>query len=655
MSDSKVSSTAESIASEPVDVPQRKRSASIQTLDVPLVPEALPLLSDEAAYTIPLALQNQPLMVTIERVWPVNFANVSMTTLVQYLWQGLEVHRHEIFGPYEPDVEFPLVQLLPASVLSTGGIRQLTYRVSAPLLTTTDSFRAMVNVDKNAPNNGNQGPALIFDPEVISDGVTDDYLVAHNGVDAEVVRWPDIRLEDRIEFFWGELPNVRSAGTLSIGLGHIAGAPIEIHFDEAFIRDSGEGRRFASYQLTDRAGNVGPFSTVNEINVNLQVLPDLPRPEVPLAEFDGLIDLDDARTGVVIEIPQIFGAQENDRLVIFWNTHSLPPITVGAGQAWPIRVPVSWEILSAGGFAQSIPVRVRYLFQRGTASRNSPNNFFIQDLSVAGPDPQGPDPINTQLARVVVKGVTGDDVVTELDAPGPVRVEVPLWSTPAPVPGHRLELFWGGEAAFVGDYEIQPTDLPGQTVAFFVPWIVIMGAASGQIPVYYWTDNSVNRQRSPTKLVRVELDTLRGLEKPVLLNDSTRDFVACDTRPEPWTGVFIGVLWDVTHFEVGDRIQVYWSSYPTKAGNGDPFPGTSVTFDVVLTEDHRNAGRVDVLITPFDPLFTRPGLVSDFGSGVTYYRLFKVSGATGVSSKKLIFINLKRPLGGVCLGPVRTS
>jgi len=55
---------------------------------------------------------------------------------------------------------------------------------------------------------------------------------------------------------------------------------------------------------------------VNEINVNLQVLPDLPRPEVPLAEFDGLIDLDDARTGVVIEIPQILGAG-NDRLVIF--------------------------------------------------------------------------------------------------------------------------------------------------------------------------------------------------------------------------------------------------------------------------------------------------------------------------------------------------
>lgn len=655
MSDSKLSSNAEPLGSGPVDVPQRKRSTAILTLEVPVVPEALKLLSDEAAYTIPLALQNQPLMVTIEQVWPVNFANIPMTTLVQYLWQGIEVHRHEIIGPYDPDIVFPLVQALPASVLSTGGIRQLTYRVSAPLLTTTDSFRTMVNVDKTAPNNGNQGPALIFDPEVISGGVTDDYLVAHNGVDAEVVRWPDIRLEDIIEFFWGEFPNIRSAGTLSIGPAHIAGAPIEIHFDETFIRDSGEGRVFASYQLTDRAGNIGPFSAVIELDVNLQVLPDLPRPEVPLAELDGLIDLDDARTGVVIEIPQIFGAQENDRLVIFWNTHSLPPITIGAGQAWPIRVSVSWEILSAGGFAGSIPVRVRYLFQRGSASKNSPNNFFIQDFSVAGPDPQGPDPINTQLARVVVKGVTGDDVVTQLDAPGPVRVEVPLWTTPAPVPGHRLELFWGGEAAFAGDYEIQPTDLPGQTVAFFVPWVVIMGAASGQIPVYYWTDNAVNRQRSPAKAVRVELDTLKGLEKPVLLNDSTRDYVACDTRPEPWTGVFIGVPWDATHFEVDDRIQVYWSSYPTKAGSGDPFPGTSVTFDVVLTQDHKNAGRVEVLIAPFDPLFTRPGLVNDYGSGVSYYRLFKVSGPTGVSSKKLVFIDLKRPLGGVCLGPVRTS
>lgn len=654
MSNSKVSSNAETMGSKNVDVSGRKRSGSAKTLQMPTVPEALPLLPDEAAWTIHSDLQNQPLAVTIEDVWPVHYSHVAMTTTVVYFWQNLEVHRREIVGPYDPNAVFPLVEYLPASVLSTGGIRQLRYQVSAPLLTTTSSFITMINVDKTEPNNNNPGPELIFGPEVADGIVTDDELVANNGIGAEVERWTDIRLEDEVEFFWGAVANVNFVGKLIIGPNHVAGAPILIHFPEDFIRKSGPGLRSASYRLIDRAGNIGPFSAPTEIEVSTIMLPDIPRAEVPLGEDDGLINLDDARTGVIVEIEQIFGAQPNDTLVIWWNTHTLAVVTIGVAHAWPIRVPVKWEILSAEGFEQAIPVRVRYLFQRGSASKPSPDSFYILDFSVAGPDPQGPDPINTQLPLVVVKGVTGDDVVTQADAPGPVRVEVRLWNGDV-IPGQKLELFWGGEAALADEYEIQPGDLPGQTVVFWVPWLLIMRAASGQVPVYYWTDNAVNRQRSPDKLVRVELDTLKGLVRPVLLNDSDRNFVACDTHPEPWTGVFIGIPWNATHFEVGDRLEVYWSSHRTKDGSGDPFQYTSVTFHVELSDAHRDLQQVEVQIQPFNPLFTLPGLVAGWGSGVVLYRLFKASGPTGLSDKKLIYIDLKRPGGGTCLGPTQSE
>lgn len=630
-----------------------RRSDSTQTILAPRVSQALPLLADESAFTLPLSLQDQPLEVVIDTVWPVNEASVAMTTLVEYLWQNVVVYTDTITGPYDPNVVFPFVRYLPAHILTTGGIRQLRYRVSALLITTTLSFPTLVNVDKTKPNNNNPLPPLIFDPDVIAGGVSDDYLVLHGGVVAEVVHWPDIHIEDRVEFFWGPVANVNLAGTLEIDATHTAGGAITYLIDEAFIRARGPGPQFVSYQLTDRAGNITSFSTAVELQVNLITLPDVTRPDVPLSEIDGLIDLDDVRTGVFISIPEIIGALPGDEILLFWNIHPLPLITVGAVQTWPMTSQVQWPILAAGGFAGRYPVRVRYIFRRGTATKNSPDNFFEADFSVAGPNPTGPGPIHNLLSLPVVKGAMGDDVVTQSDAPGPVRVEVLLYANP--VPGHRLELYWGSDAAFADDYEIQPGDAGGTTAVFWVPWVLILGGASGQVPVYYWTDNHVNRQRSPAKSVRVELDTLKGLVAPTLLNNSPRDYIACDTKPEPWTGVFIGIPWDATHFEVDDTVRLYWSSYPTTNGRGDPFPGTSVEFDLTLTDAHRIIGHAEVQISPFNPLLTQPGLVRPNGSGVAYYRLFKASGPSGVSPKKLLFIDLIRNDGMTCFGPTSNS
>lgn len=628
--------------------PPRKHSESIMSLDNPIPSQALPLLWDEAAYTLPVSLQDQVLLVTIERVWPVHHSNFAVPTLVEYLLQGEVEHTYTIQGPYDPDVVFPLTQALPAHLLSIGGIRRLNYRVSSPFVPLTESFPTFINIDKTAPNFDNPGLPLEFEDEVLVE-VTDDYLVRNGGVPAIVPRWLDIRTEDVVRYYWGEFPDVNLAGVVVIERSHVEGAPVEFTFPEAFVRTSGTGQRFASYTLTDRAGRVGPFSEPVTLNVSLATLPDLPRPLVPLAEADGLINLEDVRQGVTVSIRQITDAAPGDRVFPFWNTHALGPITIGAVQQWPIPVPVPWPILADGGFDSTYPVRVRYLYLRGTASKNSPDSFYLVDLSVAGVSPIGPDPINPGLERVTVKGRSGDNVVTAADEPGPVPVEVPLFFNP--VVGERLELYWGNDDTYAGEYVVQPGDVAGQLVTIQVPWTVVSTGSNPALEVYYWTDNGINRQRSPFTPVRVEFDTLIGLLRPRLLNDSTRDFVACGTIPEPWEGVFLGIDWNSQHFEVGDTVRLYWKSYPSKNGNGEHFDGTDVWFDHTLTSDDRDIGVAQIQILPFNPLITLPGLVAEWGSAVVSYRLYKATGPTGISLRKLIYIDLKRPGGGTCLGP----
>ncbi|CRM13549.1 hypothetical protein [Pseudomonas sp. 37 R 15] len=618
---------------------------TILELDAPNPSQTLPLEWDEAARTLPVQLHDQDLEVTIAKVWPFNLHEREMVTTVEYRWDDDTVHTFYIHGPYDPDTVFPLVQRLPMSILSSGGISRLTYRVSASLIGTTDSFPTLVNVDKTPPNGGNPGPQLQIDDEA-RDELTDDYLVRHGGLPVELVRWFDMRIGDICHFFYAALPNQGLAGTLLITREHYQGAPIRYLIPEAHVRASGRGERFASCRLEDRAGNVRQFSDEIKLNASPVVLPDLPRPFIESAELDGLVTLDDVRQGLAVAITRISEAEPGDEIHPFWNTHALEIKPIGEVQTWPIPVSVPWSIVAAGGFSTRYPLRVRYVYQRGTASRNSPDSFYEIDLRVAGPDPSGPDPINRKLALAIVKGVTGDNILTSADSPGPVPVEVRLFVDPEV--GEHLELCWNSDDRIVDTYSVQPGDRAGDLITLWVSWAVASSIALAE--VYYWTDNGINRQRSPSASVRVRLDTLTGLQSPLLLNDSTENFIACGTNPPPHEGVWIGIPWHAFHFEPGDIVHLYWASYPTNDGSGEPFRGTDVYFEHELTTDDYNNRKATIRILPFD-LITAPGLVPGFGSAVVRYRLFKRTGDTGLSSRKLIYINLKIPGGGTCLGP----
>lgn len=618
-------------------------------LVMPEFADTLPLNPDETSHTLPVVFHGEPLRVTIPSVWPFNEADFpGHETLVEFFLNNgsTPVFTDTIFSPYDPDTYFPHTWTLPPSLTTTGGVRRIHYRVSSALIAPINSFGSFINVDKTRPNNGNPEPKLLIDADVLSGGLTQDYVDLHNGVPVEVVRLADLRIGEVYGFFWGHLPNLTPAGQLTVTAAHVAGAPLLFTFDKDHVQSLGADPVYVSFRRIDRAGNVGVFSAVETVAVNLTPLPDLTRPNVPLADVDGVILLADAWAPTIISIPEIVGAQFGDSIRIFWNTASFPVITIGSGQLWPILRSVPWDIVTSGGFDARHPVRVRYMFTRGSSTKPSPDNFFEADLTVAGPDP-APTPINYALESVTVLGVGGNNIVTLDDAPGPVPVRVRLSADF--VPGNLLSVFWGGDAAFADDHEVQVGE-PGQDHIFYVKWNTILSAGSNPaLPVYYWTDNGINQQRSPATPVRVSIVNIIGLKKPKVLNTNPQPgFISCDSDPAPAEAVLVGVDWDEDRFDFGDTLTLHWAGFPSLNGNGTAFPETVKTFDVLLSDGHQHTG-VEFTITPFSPLITRPGLVSPKGaSAVFYYVLRKTTGAQGKSEIGWTRIDLYRS-GGTCI------
>ncbi|WP_338522862.1 hypothetical protein NUH87_23395 [Pseudomonas batumici] len=643
-----------SITDPPQDIPMaRKPDPEILELDKPLIPAALPLLFDETALTIPLNVQLEDLEVTIEKVWPGHQAGLPVTTTVELLWGSETAATYYIQGPYDPDQLFPYTRTIPALYMTNPGFRVIRYRVTSPAIGMDISDPTFINVDQTAPNQGNSGPPLNFEDEVESNGLTDDYLSTYEGAPTTVDRWPDLFMEDQVIYYWSKTPRLLNAdadeaGTLSITFDHAQGQPVEYTIPEGVIRASGPGLRYASYRLKDRAGNLGAFSAPKVVEVLTTPMPgDLDPPWVPLAS-DGLIDLEDVRSMVVMNIPFIEGALGGDRVMPYWNTHAMPSFSLEDVELWPIPRDVSWQILSSGGFAAPTPTRIYYKYQRGSLpAEDSPSSFFIVDLTVAGPNPEGPDPINRFLDPVTVKGVTGDDVVTSADSNRPLRVEVLLFDDPKV--GETLELMWGSDSVLADTYTVKAGDVAGQLLELYVPWSIVEDVGSHpSLPVYYWTDNGVNRQRSRDTLVRVAITRIEDLVAPKFI-DAVQGTINCHTLPPPWEGIRVHIPSD-PRFVENDTVTLFWKGYSSTNGSGAPIPGSEEEFPHLLSEDEARNG-VDITVLPFNPLITLPGLVTPRnGSAVVHYTLSKADGSHGESEKKMVAVSLIRSTGDRCLG-----
>ncbi|MGY2221913.1 hypothetical protein ACW9IK_04405 [Pseudomonas gingeri] len=625
-----------------------EKIGSPRTLDSLVFRDVLERLWDETSYTLPIYFQPLPLRIVIEHPWPFTaHEEDEQETQVYFVLDNHDIPELtiSISGAYELDDVFPIEVDVPAELMGPG-VHRLSYRVDGNIIGTSHSFVAAINYDQTQPNQGNPGGELVFDDEVRQNGITEAYLNTHHGATALVPRWSDVKTEDEVIYYWSPTAHLGRVDVLSITRAHASGAPIEVTFPEADIRAHGSGIRYASYRLRDRAGNIGPFcDPPSQINVSLNTLPiRLPRPDVPLADSDGVIDLADARAPTVVVIPEILDAEIGDVVRIYWNIHELASFTVeGPIPVWPVSRPVSWDIVSSSGFDARVSAVVFYRLYRGVPFVPSPDNFFEVDLTVAGPDPEGPDPINPGLYPVTVQGVTADNVITLADRDTTIRAVAPLYANPQP--GERLELMWGDDSKLASVYTVRAGDTEA---VFFVPWeFVETNGSHLALPVYYWTDNGVNRQRSRPTPVRVAIDRVTGLKSPEFLH-AVRRFINCNTLPAPWLGVHVHIPGDSSRLATGDEVVLHWQSYPTPNATGEPFPETVRSFRHTLRDNEAATGYTFVI--PFRPYITLPGLTPSYGSADAYYDLNKADGGFGGSEDSWISIDLTRPGSPPCLG-----
>ncbi|MGY2202387.1 hypothetical protein [Pseudomonas gingeri] len=639
-----------------------------RALKEPHVPAALPLLEDEFAYTIPRSAQSQDLRVEIVELWGGSEAlDPGEITTVKFYWDNEDkpVDTRTVEAPYGSEI-LPFSGSVPALKLDVPGPHTLQYVVELVSENPTDlSHPIIVNIDKEAPNQGQPGEKLRFPAEVERDGVTEAYL-ANNGdrVIITVEPWPDMRLEDVVEAYWERLPfrELDPVARVEIEQAHKDGAPVELILEGDVIRRNGVGSFVAYYHLLDRAGNTGLRSDRANIQVNLTASPiDLPAPRVPQAD-DGLVDLEDARSpgGVYMFIDRILDLEDGDVISPFWNRIPLPVIVFDGSLTWPQRVAIDWDTLSAGGFEVTPgTILARYTWRRGTGNaRPSDPRFVPVDLTVAGPvNPGNPDPINVLLERVTIKGVTGDNIITTEDIGRSVRAVVPLYADPRV--GQVLELMWADHPTSADSYTVEVGDSEGKEVEFFIPWALIEPVGNAVVPAYYWTFNGVNRQRAPDTPVNVNVVPILGLKSVEFPDVSYQPgpgagFINCSHLP--WLGVRVRIPGDPERLAVNDKIELSWVGH-AGTNNGAPvIPETVEVFTHTLTAEEALNGYI--FTVPFDPYVKLPGLIKPAegstspanGCAVVRYTLFKAQGGMGKSGGKLLPISLIRPNSPPCLG-----
>lgn len=618
-------------------------AAQTLVLNAPIVPDALPPLAGDTALLIPVQFQGQPLRVEVaawDRYEEDSGGRFWFDVEVVLGGQGV-VASHRLTPPFNAAADFPVRLEVPVDLFNYPGFAELSYQVCADTGNCDNSDSVTIEIDHRAPNGDNPGGPLKFPDDLPVEGITEAWLALNgNRLDVTVPRWPDMEREDRVLFYWGTPFDAEPVAVLTITSSHLVpGTPITFAYSGDILREKGNGLMNGYYVLSDRAGNHNGRSPVVPINViDLPTVPgDFPAPVVPLADIDKLIDLEDARTGVVVHINEIRDTAAGDILETWWNGRQLQTITLPANPQWPQVVPVSWVVLSADGFAGAVPTNVQYRWRRGTApGKDSPMIGFAVDLSVAGPDPEGPDPINPKLDLLVVKGLTGDNVLVAPDMGKDARVVVDLYANPRA--GELLELHWGDHPQVAASYQVQSTDQPGQQIEFKVPWTIIDSVGNNpQLPIFYWASNGVNRQRSRDTHVRVAVRPVEGLEPVTVPDANLSNYIACEQ--EPWNGVRVKIPGNAALLQAGDLVEMSWQLSLGETGEQPItehvyFPphelsATEAVEGVILLMD-----RFTDLILPIQ---------RQRGSANISYRLTKQDGTPGIAPIKRLRLDITVP------------
>ena len=240
------------------------------------------------------------------------------TDTVLLMWDNKEVVRKSFSTPIDVSELFahiPMAELTEGShglfytvIFSSGNENS-----SAPPITVT--------VDKTPPVLAGSKDPLIFPPDLIGNRVTARYLEDHgNKLPATVPTYDLPKPGDTIFLYWETSP----VGSLLASQKTLTQADmsLDVVFDGDMIVERGDGARYATYEVQDRAGNLSVLSRAQTLTVDAQPVPLLmPSVEKSLPAGGGTGTLDPllVTDGAVVVVPKEIDLQPTDVVTVYWS------------------------------------------------------------------------------------------------------------------------------------------------------------------------------------------------------------------------------------------------------------------------------------------------------------------------------------------------
>nr|WP_314877446.1 hypothetical protein [uncultured Pseudomonas sp.] len=521
--------------------------------------------------------------------------------------------------PTPPETTFPITVYVTPQMLARQpeGPVLISYLVRNTVLENPDSSTAQViTLDRYAPSRNTQPAALGVPPGVPAPGpegsvvLTKEYLEANATVLFPVSTYTVARRGDAVSIFL--LGQETPIFTGEIWPRAEAARRADIEVPSTVLQALGNGSRQLLYTLADYEGNVSGRS--HPLNVTIQLALQPGNLEAPVV--DSPIDRAQAVAGVTVEIPDYPNAQASDVIQLSWHT----PTSTRPLASFPFSqrtTTVDWAFLSDPDPRAVYEGSVTYVVIRGgdTFGPSLAADVSV-DLSLIGPvNPNDPDPVNPDLAKLVVRGRDSDkdNLIDHHDANEAATIHLTVYA------GARV----GELVRFTyGTQELAPAHLLTQDeidighIQVPLPWAIIQTMGNGSIPAFYRisaADDSANYQQSRTTFVSVmaitaPTDRFVAYSHASITRQNRRPGTAItetsviNCRVEPWDGVQVMVRFEQGDLQLGDIVTFYWVFSAGQLGQAEVkdsrFPAP-VTATAAHLENNKIEARIPYEATRF--------------------------------------------------------
>jgi hypothetical protein len=400
----------------------------------------------------------------------------------------------------------PLSLTIPSGLLVNDGTYQVGFGAINELGGQIAYSREIPLIVDRTPPGGNLLAPLLLDPNQLP-LTAESLTIANNVLTARLPSYFDAKWGDVVRTYWGDQPGPERTLTAE----ELGGSNIVFTFERSFLEQLVDGDILVTYTVTDRAGNLSIVSEPALLRLQLRNYPQgLLAPVVPQAN-DGMIEHNDARHGVQVQIPQYGNAQAGDVIVLNWGGVALAgQVLTEAATLQPVvlSIIVPFDTVQTAGDGAT---KVLYEVHRDNQLRGT-SPVCVVNVFVTLPGPQDPMPatlINERLAPPQIRGKSDntnrlqnfldeDDYLLNADAVIPWQDGFKACD--------QIHLYWGSwPLPVVRSLDQNDVDAAAD-LAICIPNALIAGEGVGRaIPVHYTVTHggNPNTSRSSTQLVRV--------------------------------------------------------------------------------------------------------------------------------------------------------